>query len=302
MKKRGNSIEFVIAGGLGNQLFMLCAGLYFAERFKRAVTFDLSDLERISILHPGLNIYNLGLVREDQVCRMTKPKWKVKIPVFVSRIFAKMFRMLGPFTECTFRRIDEIGFVDLASIPTSINRIEGYFQSWRYFSDLSEKPMLGIQSLASPSDWFLQQKKLLDGKEFAALHIRRGDYTHRENRASGILSVEYFRKVTEQLPKQIEILVFTDSPDEVNAELSEFGRRFRVINPPTESDPVESLILMSQASHIAISNSTYSWWAATLASEDTVIFAPTKWFELKADPVDLIPNSWVKVQSEWVNQ
>jgi len=302
MKKREKPIEFVIAGGLGNQLFMLCAGMYFAERFEREVTYDLSDLERISILHPGLNIYNLGLVREDQVSKMAKPKSKIKIPVFVLRVFTKTLRMLKPFIKSSFRRIDEIGFVDLSSIPASINRIEGYFQSWRYFSALSEKPMLGIQSLASPSDWLLEQKKLIGGKEFAAFHIRRGDYTHSENRRSGILSAKYFRKVAEQLPEQIEILVFTDSPDEVNAELNEFERRFRVINPPTESDPVESLILMAQASHIAISNSTYSWWAATLASEETVIFAPTKWFELREDPVDLIPNNWVKVQSEWVKQ
>jgi hypothetical protein len=148
----------------------------------------------------------------------------------------------------------------------------------------------------------LEQKKLLDGKGFAALHIRRGDYTLPENRRSGILSAKYFQKVVEQIPEEIDILVFTDSPDEITAELSEFERSFKVINPPPESDPVESLLLMAQASHIAISNSTYSWWAATLASEDTVIFAPTKWFELRDDPVDLLPDHWIKVQSEWVKQ
>ena len=302
MKNRENSIEFVIAGGLGNQLFMLCAGMYFAEKFKREVTFDLSDLERVSILHPGLNIYTLGLVRDEQISTLTKTNSKTKIPKFILRVFTKLWRTQRLFIESSFRRIEEIGFVDLASIPTSINRVEGYFQSWRYFSALSEKPKLDMQILTTPSNWLLEQKKLLDGKGFAAFHIRRGDYTLPENRRSGILSAKYFQQIAEQLPEQIDILVFTDSPDEIIAELSDFERSFKVLNPPAESDPVESLILMAHASHIAISNSTYSWWAATLASEETVIFAPTKWFELREDPVDLIPDHWIKVQSEWVKQ
>ncbi len=292
-------MEFVIAGGLGNQLFMLCAGMYFAERFGCKVTFDIADLERISNLHPGLNVYDLGLIGEDQISRINYRSKKYRRLALVSRKFTKAIQMQDGFSKKSLCRINEIGFVDLDCIPESIQRIEGYFQTWRFFSALSKKPMLGMQSVTNPSDWFLEQKELLQGKDFAGFHIRRGDYKQSTNYRNGMLSTKYFQRVADQLPVQIEILVFTDSPDEVSAELGELKRRFRIVKPPTESDPVESLLLMSQASYIAISNSTFSWWAATLATKNAVIFAPTKWFELRDDPIDLIPNHWIKIQSEW---
>ena len=104
------------------------------------------------------------------------------------------------------------------------------------------------------------------------------------------------------MPSEIGILVFTDSPEAISVELEELGREFRIITPPEESDPVESLFLMKLASHIAISNSTYSWWAATIAAPGTVVYAPTKWFELRDDPVDLLPDEWIRVKSDWKKQ
>jgi hypothetical protein len=100
----------------------------------------------------------------------------------------------------------------------------------------------------------------------------------------------------------MDILVFTDSPEAIGFELNELGRQFRVIAPPEESDPVESLLLMKLAAHIAISNSTYSWWAATIAEPETALYAPTKWFELRDDPIELLPDHWIRVKSDWKKQ
>ena len=85
-------------------------------------------------------------------------------------------------------------------------------------------------------------------------------------------------------------------------ELAGFRRKFRIVEPPANSDPVESLMLMSKAAHIAISNSTFSWWAATFSGDDSTVYAPTKWFEQREDPKDLYPDNWVKIQSEWEPQ
>jgi hypothetical protein len=281
---------------------MLCAGMYFAEWSGRKVSFDLSDLQRISTIHPGLNVYDLGLINEDQISVVNKKSVKGNLPKMASKVFARIILILKNFFPSSFRKIDEIGYFDLLSIPESVNRVEGYFQTWRYFSELSKKPILNFHSVTKPTSWYLKEQQSLQEKNYAALHIRRGDYTNPSNRANGILSVEYFQKVCNLLPPELEILIFTDSPGDISAELDMLDRRFRVIEPPMNSDPVESLLLMAQASHIAISNSTYSWWAATFAPESAVIFAPTKWFELRDDPVDLLPNHWIKVQSEWKKQ
>jgi hypothetical protein len=300
--KQNNPLEFVIAGGLGNQLFMLCAGLYYAEKFGRRVTFDISDLERVAILHPGLNVYELGLIRECQISKRKSEEKILKAPTLLSTVSAKIARKSDRLFSKRSYLIEEIGFINLDCIPPTTKRVEGYFQSWKYFSGLNQKPELSFRSLVKPTDWFVEHLKLAKERKFAAFHIRRGDYTQSKNRINGMLSVEYFQKVSKLVPADLEILIFTDSPKEVFAELEKMENRFKVINPPINSDPVESLILMAQASYIAISNSTYSWWAATLASKETVIFTPTKWFELRDDPVDLISDDWVKVQSEWIKQ
>jgi hypothetical protein len=148
----------------------------------------------------------------------------------------------------------------------------------------------------------MKEHQLLQEKKFAAFHIRRGDYALSANRGNGILSISYFKSVAEFLPSEMDILVFTDSPEAISVELKELGREFRVITPPEESDPLESLLLMKHASHIAISNSTYSWWAATIAAPGTAVYAPTKWFELRDDPIDLLPDHWIRVKSDWKKQ
>ena len=90
--KKNNPLEFVIAGGLGNQLFMLCAGLYCAEKFGRRITFDISDLERVAFLHPGLNVYELGLISEHQISKRKSIRRIINAPTLLLRASAKIAR------------------------------------------------------------------------------------------------------------------------------------------------------------------------------------------------------------------
>jgi hypothetical protein len=302
MMKLKKPVEFIIAGGLGNQMFMLCAGLYFAEKYNREVKFDISDLQRISLLHPGLNVYSLGLLKEDQISKKSRHAKNLQIEGFWARYVAKTRRMLNQSYQRRNIKIQEIGFFDLNQIPPKSMRVEGYFQSWRYFASLEGKPRLTTESILKPTSWYMKESHLLQEKKFAAIHIRRGDYALSANRSNGILSISYFKSVAELLPTEMDILVFTDSPEAISVELKDLERQFRVITPPEESDPVESLLLMKLAAHIAISNSTFSWWAAMIAEPGTTVYAPTKWFELREDPVELLPDHWIRVNSDWKRQ
>jgi hypothetical protein len=72
--------------------------------------------------------------------------------------------------------------------------------------------------------------------------------------------------------------------------------------PPLGADPAESIVLMSQAKVLIISNSTFSWWAACLASMESTIYSPSNWFKNLEAPKDLLMNSWRLVESKWKNQ
>jgi len=38
-----------------------------------------------------------------------------------------------------------------------------------------------------------------------------------------------------------------------------------------------------------------------MLAEDSIVVAPSKWFRCRTDPIDLLPASWKKSESEWVN-
>jgi len=50
-------------------------------------------------------------------------------------------------------------------------------------------------------------------------------------------------------------------------------------------------------SHQIISNSSFSWWAAWLnTNENKKVVGPLKWFnEVSIESADIIPVSWIKI-------
>ena len=295
--QKNESLTVEIAGGLGNQLFILYAGLYFQETFQREVIFNVSDLSRIQGLHPGANIQTLGLLDDYlTISRSNISNFKVDRVISGLRRFAKRNLHGGTFSS------EEIGFVDPNLIPLDAKSIRGYFQSWVYFDSLSEKPILSLENLSSPSRWLLDKTERTKNEIVLSLHVRRGDYALAANRRNGILSRSYYDKALVNAGDFDSIWIFTDSPEEVEDEFSELGHSFEVINPPSDSDPVESLLLMAATKKIVISNSTYSWWSAKFAGDTAAVYAPSKWFELREDPSKLIPDNWRRIPSEWVKQ
>lgn len=295
--KQNNPLTVEIAGGLGNQLFMFYAGLYFQENLQRKVTFDISDLLRIKKLHPGENIQTLGLLDGYSTTDGFKTLNK-KMEKAVSGL--KRFATKDPHGS-TFTT-KEIGFINSDLIASSFNRISGYFQTWIYFDSLKNRPILSLESISNPSTWLIENLQRAERENVLSLHVRRGDYALQTNRMNGILSVEYFRKALMSFSECDCVWIFTDSPKEVEHEFLQLGFPFEIVCPPSNSDPVESLILMAASKNIVISNSTYSWWSAMLAGDEASIFAPSKWYELREDPIKLIPDTWSRIPSDWATQ
>lgn len=302
MTKKRDSLEFVISGGLGNQLFMLCAARHFQEQFDQEIQFDISDLNRIANLHPGLNVYQLGLIEERELSKKKSSRSSYVLNKLITKFNYKIELITKTKGLNRHYVVPELGYFDFADLPNNTRRVEGYFQSWLYLKNLRAGRNIKNEIRFTPSDWYLETFKKLENREFAALHIRRGDYLSPINRDNGILSIEYFKKVAKLIPDKMEVLVFTDSPKEISPQLKSLEIDFELVEPPQSSDPVESWLLMSQASQIAISNSTFSWWAAALSDTDSKVYAPEKWFEFRRDPLSLYPEHWIKISSEWERQ
>lgn len=300
MSSNSSILEVELAGGLGNQLFMFYAGLYFSQALNKEVIYDISDFSRIAKIHPGHNLQTLGFLDDYEV----RSKASARINFLSESAYAQraLSRLLTPLKKghnnAEFRA-QELGYVASDLIPPNTRKIRGYFQTWRYFSEVRQKPVLTAKSVSNQTNWFQDKSKQAKDERPIALHIRKGDYLLPKNRKIGLLAHSYYKSFFEKVNEGNPVWIFTDSPQIVSQDFRNLGQKIEIIQPPTNSDPVESLLLLSMASEIVISNSTFSWWAAQISGSDTKVYAPSKWFELGIDPTDLYPKHWTVIESQW---
>jgi hypothetical protein len=290
----GNAITTKVVGGIGNQLFCYFAGYYLAKKLRCELNVDVSDIRNKRSVHdvsiealelPGTFFANSSSSVQHLANRISN---KINRTLPILRISKNTFIS------------NEIGFdplLEKIELPTSI---QGYFQSYKYFLSFPYSE-IGIR-LKDPSPWYLQIEKTLSDKQFTSLHIRRGDYLSYSN-SYGLLSAQYYKDAIKTLAQKDglhQVHVFSDDIDAAREILELIVPADTVwISPPLESNPVESLMLMSLASSNIIANSTYSWWGATLNKEKSAVIAPKKWFRSMPDPEFLYPPEWQLIESHW---
>lgn len=260
-------IEVLIRGGLGNQLFGFATGFSVSRKLGCP-------------LHLLTSSYYEGSVE--------------KRPFELAELLAEPDSW-GPesqatehFKEKSFRFDHRIASV----VPNTV--LDGYFQSEKYFTD-HKRSISG--SIASSAD-FSAGTTSFPGTPFIALHVRRGDYLQPDQlKFHGLTSFEYFELGLRKLRKQLGNLpavVFSDSDE--TAE--EFSSRLSDTTPhrlQERSSSFFTLGVLSKASGLCISNSSFGWWGAYLATEGTPVIAPTPWFRnRRVNTKDLLPRHWQK--------
>lgn len=178
--------------------------------------------------------------------------------------------------------------------------VEGYFQSYRYFSYLQNRGLSPQFFLREPSEWFQETLLRLQQERPIVVHVRRGDY--KGHPSIGLLKQDYYSnaiRAAKDCAPDARVWVFSDEPEEVR-ESSFLGKaRNQVwLESPQGTSPAEVMLLMSMGSVNVISNSTFSWWGAMIGPEKRVLF-PSPWFKLGMEPRDLIPGKWMRVRSSW---
>ena len=299
-------ITIKVVGGLGNQLFGYFACRYFHLTKGVRVRYDISDqLNGLGVHNVTLRTLNLpgkfGAYDGEFILRVPN--------VFMRRIFRKFLRTWRSKTKPERYFVSRfIGFDnDLENMSLEGKYLSGYFQSARYFQKLEETiPNIKNVMPKEPSEWFAKIQQEILEKRPIVLHVRRGDYMKHAD-TYGLLSENYFVNALEQIRQQIpdsnnaEVWVFTDSFDIVKYGMPKLiSNKVTVIEVPIEISDSEVLIAMSLSDKIVISNSTFSWWAATLNSDKLMVVAPSKWYKNMDDPCELFPNSWARQTSLWV--
>jgi hypothetical protein len=263
----------VLSGGLGNQLFQFCFAHVLAAKQSGTVSIyspkpkndardfvlnllcdncshiDIVVLERSRIIDFGFKCHDFIHYRFD--------RW-------FHRIFSKFFYVEEDAYICHQPLFQQKFY-------------SGYFQNWRYVQE-------GFPLFHSELKKTLSQKVnaislKLENELYGVVHFRRGDLL-RYSDSMGILKDDYFlnaiNSAFDDLQKRIKVIVLTDD--------KEYGSRSFAgvadeIYGPNDIDEWEGLSIMSQASFVITSNSTYSWWGALLATKSGgTAYIPAPWF------------------------
>jgi hypothetical protein len=293
-KSASSAVTTKVVGGIGNQLFCYFAGYYLAKKLQLPLKVDVSDIRNKRSVH-DVSIEEFNLPGSF----FAYPDNRVRN--FLIRVRNRLIK-LAPF----FGKFDElyvskkIGFDPELERINSPTTIQGYFQSYKYFEEFT-KDKVAIE-LSNPSNWYLQMQKDLKDKQFTVIHVRRGDYRALKT-SYGLLGLKYYEDAMSFLEKRDNLYKIYVFSDDIQAAQKMLGNSVpldtRWINPPDESNAVESLFLMSLASSNIIANSTYSWWGAALKQENNCVVAPKKWFRSMHDPEGIYPPDWHLIDSDW---
>jgi hypothetical protein len=154
-------------------------------------------------------------------------------------------------------------------------RLDGYFQSSKYFAEYKEeiKNLFVLPEVPAPE------------KGTVGVHIRRGDYLTMTD-IHPVSSDEWYRKAIESTGLQ-NVIACTEPADIPYVE----GCGYKV----NKGSELEDIVLLSKCDALVMSNSSYSWWAAFLGNHKKVI-APKQWFGPRGvqDFQDIYEKEWIK--------
>jgi len=259
-------LKVLLNGRLGNNMFQIAAGASLAKKHNVPVCFYAGDHvtpDKTSLLD-FLEQFRSTILRNVTI--------EPGIPECAEVVKEQQFA----YTP--------IPFVDNS-------RIEGFFQSEKYFDTDEVKRIFEIDS--ESRDYILSKYGDLLKEDITAIHVRRGDY-FAELDNHPITSLSYFRKAIRHIGKKSRFLIFSN-------DIAWCKEKFKGSNfffAENENATID-LYLQSMCTNNIISNSSYSWWAAWLNNNpNKIVICPNPWFGVAKrhyNTSDLIPDGWIQL-------
>lgn len=291
MNRRREGITGYIAGGLGNQLFILGAAWEQAERLGVPLFLDRSHFGVA-----GTRGFELdALPTPAQVLRASESWRSVRI---------SSERVLPFPTQWGRIHLER----DTDRYSSSIDSVRpgttlvGYFQSPRYFPTVGPRLLDAIEGMPETEVETAALTRMHD-EPAVTLHLRRGDYLAVPSDRQFIASVAYARRalrLLEDLGIRVPVRVFSDSVDLVRGELADVDAQFEFVEDDGSLGIWSTIKAMASGSAMIMSNSSFSWWAATLMEHrgnSPVIIGPRPWTSGGTAKADLLARNWITLDA-----
>jgi len=303
---RARKVKILLRGGLGNQLFQYFTGLEIAKQISGDLILDTSLLPSKAIINrTGISVFpdaikfeHVGEKKRGVLHRWLPEKFALFVYARVAqlnRIRSLSLSLLGVSNKFL---IDETSVkLDSVSRTNQDITVQGLCLTSEPLLEIPKLQLLSLVHPLNPSRWFLVHQKLIESIRPVAIHIRLGDHS----RLGETVDVDYIKRAiawTESNKFKGKVWVFSDEPKRVKDILSPISKNFRIINAPEESEPIESLVLMSQAPVLVMAKSTFSFWAARLGSAlGNVAILNKQWLEESNPPAYLkgLDQTWIQL-------
>ena len=270
-----NLVEIKLKGGFGNQLFQFATGVSIALDKKSNIRFQ--DLPPIT--DDPLNVFGLGQIGiyPGVIYKIENKFGSLKFNATIEKCF------------CNGNYYKEENF-SFKQILTSKNHVvlDGYFQSYKYFEKHKDQLLKYLREK-------LEVNQVQDGGEFV-IQIRLGDLLTNPIASSihGIVPEEFIKEIiTIANERSLIPLVITD-------DIKNASKIYPVLNERSDilvhsGSAAGDFKRMASAKNLAISNSTFGWWAAWVSF--ATIYAPRQWFVdtegMGFKENDFFPQEWL---------
>jgi hypothetical protein len=291
-RKSGHSpVVAKITDGLGNQIFIFAAALEQARRLGVEVEVDTSFYKIHTKRAYGLNELFEPSIHEPSIHEAT-PSIARRILKYVLRRL-KRSDLVNEFREKSYRFQPEIFNIRPGTT------MEGFFQSPKYFPSVGAEIAQSIRNAVVSAS----EQAIIDdvsSRPFMAIHVRRGDYLLESHirEAHGVTTKEYYETSLDMISgRGLPCIVFSDSPEEAKKELGEM-RELVFDSRILPLGELATLKLMTLASGIVMSNSSFSWWAAYTMNHfdpDSTVISPRPWSKEIYFNEELINRRWWSV-------
>jgi hypothetical protein len=282
-------------GGLGNQMFQYAFGRNIAEKCKQDLKLDVSDLNTFRIFELNIFPIKIDFATEKDLILFDRRTLSIE-----KKILQKIKSIFS--TSTFFLESDIIEYYQIPDKKFDNIFIKGHWQKEYYFKGIEQIIRKNFSFPVISGDNNLKLLESIKSTNSISLHIRRGDYTLKQNEiVHGILPLSFYMQALLYMKERVNnptFFIFSDDVEWVQKELSIEGQVFYVKGNENNNAYID-MQLMSYCKHNIIANSSFSWWGAWLNSNtDKIVIAPQQWFvdEIKNTfHKDLVPKEWIRL-------
>ncbi len=295
-----------LMGGLGNQMFQYAYALNLAKEYGEEILFDTSFYagdKKIGLYNFNISDHKnwVEIIDYKERKNVVKAQNRYRVLQKMKRILAQTEKLGGKWFYRNIRQGYYFNFdpyfYPFVKVKQDNKYIYGYFQCEKYFVDCRDLVIKAFNLSVPLGKKIKHLQEKIESTNSVAVHVRLGDYKNMRNYYLDVCTSEYYNMAIDYILTNVDspaFYVFTNDVDKVR-DIIDLPPKAIVVEGTKDYEDFE---LIRSCKHVILSNSSFSWWAAYLnTNEGKKIVAPTPWFRTLKSESDIYLPGMIKIRT-----